>query len=156
MLQYLSYSNDNTRQSSLLFPFPSFFSPLCFLISCPGAFIIGHLSSAQVVDSGRHNWHSSTTSLATPTDGHDWLAHSGVLEHKTPLMTSHVCQSWDGPLVMMSPCQQMQTERRRLPVSLGSNFVLKQTVAPGPEFSFNSFARTNWQRENTAGETEKT
>lgn len=50
MLRWLSYSNNNTRQSSSPLSLPSFFSPLCFLISCPGAFIIGHLSSVQLVD----------------------------------------------------------------------------------------------------------
>lgn len=52
VVQCLSYSNNNTHQSSL----PSlFFLALCFLISCPGAFIIGHLSSVEVVDCGDTN-----------------------------------------------------------------------------------------------------
>lgn len=52
VVQCLSYSNNNTHQSSL----PSlFFLALCLLISCPGAFIIGHLSSVEVVDCGDTN-----------------------------------------------------------------------------------------------------
>lgn len=88
MLRCLSYSNDNTCQSSLLSLSTFFFLALCFLISCPGAFIIGHLSSVQVVDWGRGrggtNWHAATTLLTTPTNGYDRLAHSIELERRTP------------------------------------------------------------------------
>lgn len=53
-----------TIPARLLSSLPPFFfySPLCFLISCPGAFIIGHLSSVQVVDSGG-GWGEGDTKL---------------------------------------------------------------------------------------------
>lgn len=72
--QSLSYSNNNNQPVYSPLSLPSLFSLCAFLISCPGAFIIGQLSSAQVVDWGAHK----------PTQCHNfahntyrWMSPSG-------------------------------------------------------------------------------
>ena len=102
VLRCLSYSNNNTRQSSLLSP--SFFlSPLCLLISCPGAFIMGPLSPVKVGAPGGGGGGWGLTQTDTPPQlcsqnarqstrpaGPQWWIRVAELR----LMTSRTVKRW--------------------------------------------------------------